>query len=91
MGKERKEVKPKLLPKPEPLSEPETQSDEEKYNQHLVDIGAVEKRTWFSVFVKVLFAVWMIGLISFIFMWITTGFQPISPTFPTNPKGIDIF
>jgi len=46
-----------------------------KYEQHLKDVGAIEKRNWFSVFVKVLFAVWVIGLIAFIFVYLTTGLQ----------------
>ena len=54
--------------------EPEV-SDEIRYEQHLEDIVAVEKRTWFSVFVKILFVVWIFGLLVFIFMWVTTGFQ----------------
>ena len=54
--------------------EPEV-SEEIRYEQHLEDIGAVEKMTWFSVFVRLLFVVWVLGLLVFIFMWVTTGFQ----------------
>jgi len=60
-------------------SEPEKEKDPEleKYEKHLEKIGAIEKRNWFSVFVKVLFAVWVIGLIMFIFVYLTTGLQGV--------------
>lgn len=66
--------------------EPEV-SEEIRYEQHLEDIGAVEKMTWFSVFVRLLFVVWVFGLLMFIFMWVTTGFQggEVIPRIPKIP------
>jgi len=68
-------------PTKKPNKHPELTKEEIAYNRHLIEIGAVEKRTWFTVFVRLLVIVWILGFVAFIFMWITTGFQQ-PPTFP---------
>lgn len=83
-GKRREKSEPE--PRAEKKPEQKELTKEQEYNQHLVEIGAKEGRTWFGVFVKVLLVAWVIGLIMFIFSYLTTGLQGLTIPQYTPPK-----